>query len=140
MDHSSITSAVRSIRAGDLDVRLPETDPETRDLASEVNLLAQHLADIQREISRIQTEIGSEGRLGGQAELPDASGAWKQLIDEVNHASRLVTVSVRAVSMVASKKAKGDFETTLTLSGPREFDELFHSINSIGTDRQLVAT
>ncbi len=136
MDNSRIASALRSLREGDLDVRLPEADPETGDVAREYNLLVEQLAEINREIGRICQEIGVQSRLGGTAEVPGAAGAWQQLLSEVNHTSRTLTIQIRGISLVASAKAAGDSDTILTAPAAGEMQELFKSLNAIGVDRQ----
>ncbi|MEZ0327239.1 MAG: hypothetical protein ACAH95_15180 [Fimbriimonas sp.] len=134
MDNTQLISALRSLREGDLDVRLSDT----AEVAKEFNLLAEHLSKVNAETRRICREIGIDSRLGGQAEVPQARGEWHELVTELNRAARNLTIHIRASSMVAAKRSEGDFETILTAPATGEMLELFNAINSIGPDRQPV--
>ncbi len=128
-DNTQLANALRSLRNGDLTSRLDES--ELGDAAREYNLLVEHFSLLQSEICRVSRETGIESYLGGQAEVPDAAGAWRELVDTTNLAAKNLTIQIRAAAMVSRKRAEGDYETILTLPVTGEMSEMFASINAI---------
>ncbi len=100
-------------------------------LAERVNWMRSQLARMTAEISRITHELGIEGRLGGQASLPDGAGAWRELVDGVNVLAASMSGQARAMSLVASAMARGDLTSDLQIAASGEMAVLRDNINAL---------
>lgn len=135
MELQPLASAISALRKGDFSVRLPEDDPATAEIARDYNAHVETMLAMHAELRRIAEEIGTTGYFGGQAELPGLEGAWKELADDINVASRNLTIQIRAASMVIGKKLNGE-TCRLTLEAQGETQTLFDLINRIEENRQ----
>ncbi|AIE84471.1 hypothetical protein [Fimbriimonas ginsengisoli] len=135
MECSELASALRSLREGDLSVRLDDNDPA----GQEYNRLVSQLAEMNGEIRRICNEIGVQGYFGGQAELPDLRGDWEALVKDVNLAGYNLTLQMRVIAKVAAAKAAGDMSMRITLPATGETQAAFDAINAIGSQPVPVA-
>ncbi|MEI9906825.1 MAG: GAF domain-containing protein, partial [Actinomycetota bacterium] len=96
-----------------------------------VNEMLAQLSNVAAEVSRVAKEVGSEGKLGGYAKVPNATGVWKELTDNVNMLAESVTDRVRAISEVATAVAGGDLSRTLDVEAQGEVLVLKKSINGM---------
>jgi HAMP domain-containing protein len=110
---------------------MDESDTETADVAGEYNQLVDQLSRMKEEICRVCDEMGLDGRFGGQAEVPEAEGAWKEMVDAVNVSSRNLTIQIRTVAMVSKAKLDGENDTIITAPATGEMHELFQTINAM---------
>ena len=83
------------------------------------------------EVTRVAKEVGTEGKLGGQAEVPGVAGTWKGLTDSVNAMANSLTVQVRNIADVATSVTKGDLTRQITVEAQGELDELKTNINQM---------
>ena len=81
------------------------------------------------EVTRVAKEVGSEGKLGGQASVPGASGIWKNLTENVNQLAQNLTTQVRSISEVASAVTKGDLTRMIHVEAKGEVEALKDTIN-----------
>src|SRR5215210_7073397 len=83
------------------------------------------------EVTRVAKEVGTEGKLGGQADVPGVAGTWKALTDSVNAMANSLTVQVRNIADVATAVTKGDLTRQITVEAQGELDELKQNINQM---------
>ena len=83
------------------------------------------------EVTRVAREVGTEGRLGGQAEVPGVAGTWKDLTDNVNFMASNLTSQVRNIAQVTTAVAKGDLTQKITVDARGEILELKNTINTM---------
>ncbi|MDB5213476.1 MAG: Hybrid signal transduction histidine kinase, partial [Myxococcaceae bacterium] len=104
-----IAGVVTAVANGDLSKKLVvETQGEILELKNTVNTMVDQLSAFAREVTRVAKEVGTEGKLGGQAHVRGVSGTWKDLTDSVNGLAGNLTVQLRDVSKVATAIASGD--------------------------------
>src|SRR5439155_97915 len=112
VDLPRFLSALKAVRQGDFSVRLPDhwTDVEGEFLraAKTVNLMVEQLRSFAAEVTRVAREVGTEGKLGGQADVRDVAGTWKDLTDSVNSMAGNLTAQVRNIAEVTTAVANGD--------------------------------
>src|SRR5437762_8234572 len=89
------------------------------------------LSSFAAEVTRVAREVGTEGKLGGQAEVQNVSGTWKALTDNVNFMASNLTSQVRNIAQVATAVAKGDLSQTITVEAKGEVAALADVINSM---------
>jgi HAMP domain-containing protein len=89
------------------------------------------LAVFADQVTNVAREVGVEGRLGGQASVPGASGIWKNLTENVNQLAENLTIQVRAISEVALSVTKGDLTRTIRVEAKGELEELKDTINQM---------
>ncbi len=125
-----LARVVAAVSEGDLAQRMDldlEGQPlrgEPLKLAKSVNGLVDQLSGISHEITRVTREVGTEGKLGGQARVRNADGAWRDLIDAVNAMSSRLTAQVRDIALVTTAVANGDLSKTVTVEVSGEMAEL----------------
>ncbi|MGW9071969.1 response regulator, partial [Streptomyces yangpuensis] len=100
-------------------------------LKTTINTMVDQLSSFAAEVTRVAREVGSEGRLGGQAEVEGVSGTWKRLTENVNELAGNLTRQVRAIAEVASAVAEGDLTRSITVDASGEVAELKDNINSM---------
>ena len=93
-------------------------------VARSVNGLVDRLSTVADEITRVTREVGTEGKLGGQARVRDADGSWRDLIDAVNTMSSRLTAQVRDIALVTTAVADGDLSHTVTVEVSGEMAQL----------------
>ncbi|HWE91808.1 MAG TPA: HAMP domain-containing protein [Pseudonocardiaceae bacterium] len=121
-----------AVRDGDFGTRLPEVGDELMDQISTVfNGMVDQLARFTSEVTRVAREVGTEGKLGGQAAVPGVSGTWKDLTDSVNAMAGNLTGQVRDIAQVATAVAKGDLSKKITVDARGEILELKTTINTM---------
>src|SRR5437773_5766616 len=93
--------------------------------------MVDQLSSFAAEVTRVATEVGTEGKLGGQAQVQGVSGTWKDLTQSVNFMAANLTSQVRGIAKVVTAVANGDMKKKLTLEAKGEIAELADTINSM---------
>ncbi|HZW12166.1 MAG TPA: response regulator, partial [Noviherbaspirillum sp.] len=104
---------------------------EVASLAETINNMIDTLATFSDQVTRVAREVGVEGRLGGQAVVPGASGNWKDLVDNVNELAANLTTQVRAIGEVATAVTKGDLTRSIQVAARGEVEDLKDNINQM---------
>ena len=121
-----------AIKKGDLSLRLPiEWVGLHGEIAGTVNQLIDQLSLFSTEVTRVAREVGTEGKLGGQAKVKGVSGTWKDLTDNVNSMADNLTTQVRNIADVTTAVAKGDLSKKITAEVKGEVLELKNTINTM---------
>ncbi|MET9922175.1 HAMP domain-containing protein [Streptomyces sp. NPDC006435] len=128
-DIAQVTTAVAN---GDLSRKVTvDVAGEMLRLKNTVNTMVDQLQAFGSEVTRVAREVGIEGRLGGQAEVPGAAGTWKDLTDSVNAAFRNLTGQVRDIAQVTTAVANGDLSRKVTVDVAGEMLELKNTVNTM---------
>jgi len=136
---SNLTSQVRNIAdvtkavaAGDLSKKITvDVKGEILELKATINTMVDQLSSFAAEVTRVAREVGTEGRLGGQAEVKGVSGTWKDLTDSVNSMAGNLTSQVRNIADVTKAVAAGDLSKKITVDVKGEILELKATINTM---------
>ncbi|MGW0917260.1 ATP-binding protein, partial [Streptomyces sp. NPDC002784] len=104
---------------------------EILELKTTINTMVDQLSAFADEVTRVAREVGTEGRLGGQAEVEGVSGTWKRLTENVNELAGNLTRQVRAIAEVTSAVAEGDLTRSINVEASGEVAELKDNINSM---------
>jgi HAMP domain-containing protein/signal transduction histidine kinase/CheY-like chemotaxis protein len=135
----NLTTQVRNIAAvttavanGDLSKKITvEVRGEILELKNTVNTMVDQLNSFASEVTRVAREVGTEGRLGGQAEVKGVAGTWKDLTDSVNIMASNLTAQVRSISKVVTSVANGNLKRKLVLEAKGEIEQLAETINEM---------
>ncbi len=135
----NLTNQVRNIAAvttavakGDLSTKITvDARGEILELKNTINTMVDQLNAFASEVTRVAREVGTEGELGGQAEVKGVGGVWKDLTDSVNSMAGNLTAQVRNIAGVTTAVAKGDLSTKITVSARGEILELKNTINTM---------
>ncbi|GGX70713.1 HAMP domain-containing protein [Streptomyces fructofermentans] len=128
-DIAAVTTAVAN---GDLSQKVSvEVAGEMLELKNTVNTMVDQLSSFGAEVTRVAREIGVEGELGGQAQVPGAAGTWKDLTDSVNTAFRNLTGQVRNIAQVTTAVANGDLSQKVTVDVSGEMLQLKNTVNTM---------
>ena len=123
---------LRAVRGGDFGIRLDKVgDPLVDEIATVFNEMVNQLALFTSEVTRVAREVGTEGRLGGQADVKGVSGTWKDLTDSVNAMAGNLTGQVRDIAEVATAVATGDLSRKITVDVRGEMLELKQTLNTM---------
>src|SRR5207244_3179287 len=133
----NLTSQVRNIAQvttavanGDLSQQITvNVKGEILDLKRTINTMVDQLSSFADEVTRVAREVGTEGILGGQAEVPNVAGTWKDLTESVNFMASNLTTQVRNISQVAQAVAQGDLSQKITVAAKGEVAELADTMN-----------
>jgi len=136
---SNLTTQVRNIAAvttavanGDLSKKITvDVKGEILQLKDTVNTMVDQLSSFADEVTRVAREVGTEGKLGGQAQVRGVSGTWKDLTDNVNFMASNLTNQVRGIAKVVTAVANGDLKRKLLVEAKGEIAELADTINSM---------
>src|SRR5689334_24298018 len=101
------------------------------EIATVFNGMAEQLDLFTSEVTRVAREVGTEGKLGGQAHVPGVAGAWKDLTDNVNYMASNLTNQVRNIADVTTAVAKGDLSRKITVDVRGELLELKNTVNTM---------
>jgi signal transduction histidine kinase/CheY-like chemotaxis protein/HAMP domain-containing protein len=127
-----LLAGLTAVRGGDFSTRLAKTgDPLMDEIATEFNGMADQLDLFTSEVTRVAREVGTEGKLGGQAVVPGVSGTWKDLTDNVNAMAGNLTSQVRSIAQVATAVAKGDLSQKIGVDARGEILELKSTLNTM---------
>src|SRR3989441_481768 len=128
----NIADVTKAVAAGDLSRKISvDVRGEILDLKDTVNRMVDQLRPFAAEVTRLARELGTEGKLGGQADVKDVAGTWKDLTDNVNSMASNLTGQVRGIARVVTAVANGDLRRKLTLEAKGEIAELADTINSM---------
>ncbi|MGH3712144.1 MAG: HAMP domain-containing protein [Micromonosporaceae bacterium] len=128
----SISQAATAIAGGDLSRKITvSAKGEVAELADTINSLTETLRVFADEVTRVAREVGTEGKLGGQAEVPGVAGTWKDLTDNVNSMASNLTSQVRNIASVSTAVAKGDLTQKITVAAQGEILELKTTVNTM---------
>src|SRR5579883_2410690 len=136
---SNLTSQVRNIADvttavanGDLSKKITvDVKGEILELKNTINTMVDQLNSFASEVTRVAREVGTEGKLGGQAQVRGVSGTWKDLTDNVNFMAGNLTSQVRGIAKVVTAVANGDLTRKLTVDAKGEIAALADTINSM---------
>ena len=127
-----IANVVTAVASGDLDRKLSvEAKGEIAALADTINGMIDTLATFADQVTNVAREVGSEGKLGGQARVPGAAGLWRELTENVNRLAANLTAQVRAIAEVATAVTKGDLTRSITVEAQGEVASLKDNINEM---------
>jgi HAMP domain-containing protein/signal transduction histidine kinase/DNA-binding response OmpR family regulator len=127
-----IAKVVTAVATGNLKQKLSIVSRgEVAQLTDTINEMIDTLAVFADQVTTVAREVGVEGRLGGQASVPGASGTWKDLTENVNQLAENLTIQVRAISEVALSVTKGDLTRTIRVEAKGELEELKDTINQM---------
>jgi HAMP domain-containing protein len=136
---SNLTAQVRNIADvttavanGDLSKKITvDVKGEILELKNTINTMVDQLNSFAAEVTRVAREVGTEGKLGGQAEVPAVAGVWKNLTDNVNFMARNLTAQVRGIVKVVTAVANGDLKQKMVVEAKGEIAALADTINSM---------
>jgi HAMP domain-containing protein/CheY-like chemotaxis protein/signal transduction histidine kinase len=127
-----IAKVVTSVAKGNLKQKLSiDAKGEVAQLTDTINEMIDTLATFSDQVTTVAREVGAEGKLGGQANVPGASGTWKNLTENVNQLAANLTTQVRAISEVASAVTQGDLTRTIRVDAKGEVEALKDTINQM---------
>ncbi|HEX2603551.1 MAG TPA: response regulator, partial [Oxalicibacterium sp.] len=126
----NIADVTTAVANGDLSKKITvDVRGEILQLKDTINTMVDQLRSFASEVTRVAREVGTEGRLGGQANVPGASGTWKDLTDNVNFMASNLTAQVRNIADVTTAVANGDLSKKITVDVKGEILELKDTIN-----------
>jgi HAMP domain-containing protein/signal transduction histidine kinase/DNA-binding response OmpR family regulator len=127
-----IVKVVTAVANGELKQNLTvQSKGEVAALAETINNMTETLATFADQVTTVAREVGAEGRLGGQANVPGAAGTWKDLTGNVNLLAANLTTQVRAIAEVATAVTKGDLTRSIQVDARGELSELKDNINTM---------
>src|SRR5947199_8213132 len=128
----SVASVVNAVASGDLSRKLTvEAKGEVAALAETINGMIDTLAIFAEQVTNVAREVGSEGKLGGQARVPGAAGTWRAPTENLNRPAAHLTTQVRAIAEVATAVTKGDLTRSITVDTQGEVASLKDNINEM---------
>jgi HAMP domain-containing protein/CheY-like chemotaxis protein/signal transduction histidine kinase len=128
----NIAEVATAIAGGDLSKKITvDVSGEILQLKETVNTMVDQLNAFAGEVTRVAREVGTEGKLGGQAQVPGVAGTWKDLTDNVNLLAANLTTQVRNIAEVTTAVARGDLSRKITVDVKGEILELKNTINTM---------
>ncbi|MCX4387247.1 HAMP domain-containing protein [Micromonospora peucetia] len=128
----SISQVATAVAKGDLSQKITvSARGEVAELADTMNYLTDTLRLFAEQVTRVAREVGTEGKLGGQAEVPNVAGTWKDLTDSVNSMASNLTAQVRNIAQVSTAVARGDLSQKITVAAQGEILELKDTVNTM---------
>jgi HAMP domain-containing protein/CheY-like chemotaxis protein/signal transduction histidine kinase len=128
----NIAEVATAIACGDLSRKITvDVRGEILQLKQTINTMVDQLNAFAAEVTRVAREVGSEGKLGGQADVKDVSGVWKDLTDKVNSMASNLTNQVRNIAEVATAIARGDLSRKITVDVRGEILQLKETVNTM---------
>src|SRR5207244_3356657 len=122
----------KAVANGDLSKKITvDVKGEILELKNTVNTMVDQLSSFASEVTRVAREVGTDGKLGGQAEVKGVAGTWKDLTDNVNRLAANLTTQVRAIAEVATAVTKGDLTRMITVEAKGEVAALKDNINEM---------
>ncbi|MFC7535902.1 HAMP domain-containing protein [Sphingomonas sp. GCM10030256] len=126
----NIADVTTAVARGDLSKKITvDVKGEILELKNTINVMVDQLNGFASEVTRVAREVGTEGKLGGQAQVPGVAGTWKDLTDNVNMMAGNLTSQVRGIADVVTAVAQGNLRRTLTLDAKGEIAALAETIN-----------
>ena len=128
----NIAQVTTAVARGDLSRKITvDVRGEILELKDTINTMVDQLNAFASEVTRVAREVGTEGRLGGQAQVPGVAGTWKDLTDSVNSMAGNLTAQVRNIAEVATAIARGDLSKKITVNVSGEILQLKETINTM---------
>src|SRR6516225_608911 len=128
----NIAEVTTAVAKGDLSRKITvDVKGEILELKNTINTMVDQLNAFASEVSRVAKEVGTEGKLGGQAQVPGVAGTWKDLTDNVNFMASNLTAQVRGIVKVVTAVANGDLKQNLTVKSKGEVAALAETINNM---------
>jgi signal transduction histidine kinase/HAMP domain-containing protein/ActR/RegA family two-component response regulator len=128
----SIAQVTTAVARGDLSQKITvDVKGEILELKNTVNTMVDQLSAFADEVTRVAREVGGDGRLGGQAQVPGVAGTWRDLTDSVNFMAGNLTSQVRSIASVTTAVARGDLSRKITVDARGEILELKNTINTM---------
>ncbi|MBV9491928.1 MAG: response regulator, partial [Verrucomicrobia bacterium] len=128
----NIAEVTTAVANGDLSKKITvDVKGEILELKNTINTMVDQLNSFASEVTRVAREVGTEGKLGGQAKVEGVSGTWRDLTDGVNFMASNLTGQVRGIAKVVTAVARGDLKRKLTVEAKGEIAELADTINSM---------
>ncbi|EUB98600.1 GAF sensor hybrid histidine kinase [Rhizobium sp. CF080] len=128
----NIAQVTTAVARGDLSRKITvDVSGEILELKETINTMVDQLNGFAGEVTRVAREVGTEGRLGGQAQVPGVAGTWKDLTDNVNSMASNLTAQVRNIAEVSTAIANGDLSKKITVTVSGEILELKETINTM---------
>ncbi|HZR48964.1 MAG TPA: HAMP domain-containing protein, partial [Streptosporangiaceae bacterium] len=127
-----LLAGLTAVRGGDFSTRLPDgRDPLMNQIAAVFNATSEQLAVFTSEVTRVAREVGTDGQLGGQAQVAEVTGTWKDLTDSVNAMAGNLTSQVRSIAQVTTAVARGDLSQKISVEAKGEVAALAQTINGM---------
>jgi HAMP domain-containing protein len=137
----SIAEVTTAVAKGDLSKKIDvETRGEILDLKNTVNNMVDQLRVFSTEVTRVAKEVGTEGELGGQAQVPSVDGTWRVLTDNVNTMASNLTTQVRSIAVVTKAVANGDLSKKIEVESGGEISELKNIVNDMVDQLRVFAS
>ncbi|HET7083145.1 MAG TPA: HAMP domain-containing protein, partial [Rhizomicrobium sp.] len=128
----NIAEVTTAVARGDLSRKITvDVKGEILELKNTINTMVDQLNAFAAEVTRVAREVGTEGKLGGQAQVPGVAGTWKDLTDTVNFMAANLTEQVRGIVKVVTAVANGDLKQNLTVQSKGEVAALAETINNM---------
>ncbi|MFI8190271.1 HAMP domain-containing protein [Streptomyces sp. NPDC085946] len=127
-----IAQVTTAVARGDLSQKIDvDARGEILELKNTINTMVDQLSSFAEQVTRVAREVGTEGRLGGQAQVPGVAGVWRDLTDSVNGMAGNLTAQVRNIAQVATAVARGDLSQKITVDARGEILELKNTLNTM---------
>src|SRR5205823_610746 len=128
----NIAEVTTAVAHGDLSYKITvDAEGEILELKSTINTMVDQLSSFASEVTRVAREVGTEGKLGGQAIVRGVGGTWKDLTDNVNSMAGNLTEQVRGIAGVVTAVAQGNLKRKLVLQAKGEIGSLADTINEM---------
>jgi signal transduction histidine kinase/HAMP domain-containing protein/ActR/RegA family two-component response regulator len=128
----NIAQVATAVARGDLSQKIDvDARGEILELKNTLNTMVDQLSNFAEQVTRVAREVGTEGRLGGQAEVQGVSGTWKDLTQSVNFMANNLTIQVRNIAEVTTAVAMGDLSKKITVDAKGEILELVTTVNTM---------
>ena len=136
-----IANVATAVARGDLSQKISvDVKGEIADLKENINRMVDSLNIFADEVTRVAREVGTEGKLGGQAHVPNVAGVWKDLTDNVNGMASNLTAQVRDIANVATAVARGDLSQKISVDVKGEIADLKENINRMVDSLNIFAS
>src|SRR3712207_4451549 len=128
----NIAQVTTAVATGDLSQKIDvDAQGEIAELKNTINTMVDQLSSFAAEVTRVAREVGTEGKLGGQATVEGVSGTWRDLTENVNQLADNLTDQVRNIAEVTTAVARGDLTRQITVDAQGEILELKRTINTM---------
>lgn len=136
-----VALVTKAVARGDLSKKIDvQADGEILELKVTLNVMVDQLKQFANEVTRVSREVGSQGQLGGQANVPGVQGVWEELTINVNRMCSNLTEQVRSIGVVTTAVAKGDLTKTIDIDAEGEMAQLKDTVNSMVGQLRIFAS